>query len=263
MRIIFLTFANSNYMCTDRIANQAKEFSLFDKIIQLTEVDIAEYIKKHRNFINNNPPGFGKWIWKPKIIYDTLLKMEDNEILFYADAGTYLNINGKNRFLEYIDILKKEENSLLTFSTNGYLAKSFVKSDAIIHYNNNFYNENSYACYAGIILIKKNQKSLSLIKDWLDLCENYHFLDSSPSLNPEKNFYIGNDSDNGLFNLCLSKYKINHSIYPDETNIYINGQQIHHIMTDIPDEQWEELKDKPIQVRRITPKFIKIYKKYN
>ena len=93
--------------------------------------------------------------------------------------------------------------------------------------------------------------------------ENYHYLDSSLSINPEPNFFGGNDSDNGLFNLCLSKHKINYAIYPDETNIYINCNQIHHVTTDIPDEQWEELKDKPIQVRRITPKFIKIYKKYN
>lgn len=250
-------------MGTERISKQAAEFSLFDNIIQLNELDISEYIEKHKDFINNNPSGFGKWIWKPKIIYDTLLKIDDNDILFYADAGTYLNIHGKERFLEYINILKKEENSLLTFTANGYLAKSYVKSDAIIHYYKDFFDENILACYAGIILIKKNEKSLSLIKDWLELCENYHFLDSSPSLNAERNFFIGNDSDNGLFNLCLAKHKINHSIYPDETNIYINGKQIHHVMTIIPDERWDELKDKPIQVRRITPKFINIYEKYN
>jgi hypothetical protein len=263
MKIFFLTFANSNYMNTDRIANQAKQFSLFDKIIQLTEVDIPEYIDKHKNFISYNTPGFGKWIWKPKIIYDTLLKMKENDILFYADAGTFLNINGKNRFLEYINILKKEKNSLLTFSTNGYYAKSWVKSDAVLNYYKEFYNENNLACYAGIMLIKKNQKSLILIKEWLELCENYHYLDSSPSINPEPNFFEGNDSDNGLFNLCLSKHKINHSIYPDETNIYINSNQIHHVTKDICEEKWDELKDKPIQVRRITPKFSNIYKKYN
>ena len=99
MNLHFLTFANSNYMSTNRIANQAKDFELFDNIIQLNENDIKEYVEKHKNFIINNLPGYGKWIWKPKIIYDTLLKINKNDILLYADAGTYLNINGKNRFL--------------------------------------------------------------------------------------------------------------------------------------------------------------------
>ena len=88
MNLYFLTFANSNYMNTDRIANQAKEFELFNHIIQLNENDIKEYIDKHKNFIVDNPPGYGKWIWKPKIIYDTLLKINENDILFYADSGT-------------------------------------------------------------------------------------------------------------------------------------------------------------------------------
>lgn len=267
--IYFLTFSNSGYMNTERIANQAKEFQLFDDIIQLNEMDISEYIEKHKIFIMNNTPGYGRWIWKPKIIYDTLLKMNENDILFYSDAGTYLNIHGKNRFLEYVEILQKNENSLITFSTNGgYYAKQYVKIDAVLHYykdrHNEFFNDNRLACYAGIMLIKKNNESLSLIKDWLDLCENYHFLDSSQSYNPENTFFAGNDGDNGLFNLCLTKHKIHHSIYPDETNIYdVNNQQIHHTTTNIPTTMWNELNDKPIQVRRITPKFIHEYNKYN
>ena len=266
--IYFLTFSNSGYMNTERIANQAKEFQLFDDIIQLNEMDISEYIEKHKIFIMNNTPGYGRWIWKPKIIYDTLLKMNENDILFYSDAGTYLNIHGKNRFLEYVEILQKNENSLITFSTNGgYYAKQYVKIDAVLHYykdrHNEFFNDNRLACYAGIMLIKKNNESLSLIKDWLDLCENYHFLDSSQSYNPENTFFAGNDGDNGLFNLCLTKHKIHHSIYPDETNIYVNNQQIHHTTTNIPTTMWNELNDKPIQLRRITPKFIHEYNKYN
>lgn len=265
--MIFLTFSNSGFMSTSRIANQAKEFELFDEIVELTEKDIPEYIAKHKQFINDNPSGYGRWIWKPKIIHDTLLKMKENDILFYSDAGTYLNVHGKNRFIEYIELLGKNENNLITFSTNGYYAKEYVKIDAILHcYKDKmdeFFNDNSFACYAGIMIIKKTDKSVSLIKEWLELCENYHFLDSSPSHINEKRFFSGNDSDSGLFNLCLIKHKIHHSIYPDETNIYINNKQIHHTTNNIPVTTWDQIKDKPIQVRRITPKFINEYNKYN
>ena len=64
---------------------------VFDKIIQLNDNDISEYIEKHSNFIRTHRAGFGFWIWKPKIIYDTLNKMKEGDILVYCDAGMYVN----------------------------------------------------------------------------------------------------------------------------------------------------------------------------
>ena len=260
MTITFLTFANTNYMSTDRIKKQAEEFEIFDNILSKTELDIPEFIKKHEQFINYYKPGYGYWIWK----HDSKIKLNENDILIYCDAGIYLNINGKKRLLYYLNKLD-DIISLVTFSTNDkYKAQYYVKSDAIMNYYPNFNSELNNACYAGIMIIKKNKESVNLITEWLELCENYHYIDRSPSNQyRETSIFCGNDCDNGLYNLCLAKHKISHAIYPDETNIYIDGQQIHHMMTDIPDELWDELKDKPIQVRRITPKFIKIYKKYN
>jgi hypothetical protein len=62
-------------MNTDRIANQICALDTFDTILQMNETHIPEYIEKHSEFIKSNPPGYGRWIWKPKIILDTLFKM--------------------------------------------------------------------------------------------------------------------------------------------------------------------------------------------
>jgi len=256
----FLTFANTSYMNTDRITTQASSFNIFDKIIQSNENDIKDYIKKHEKFINNNPNGYGLFIWKPKIIYDTLMELNENDILVYCDAGIYLNINGKDRLKEYLSKLKKNK-SILTFSTNeNYLAKKYVKMDAIMNYYPNFLKKSDIACYAGLMIIKKDNSSLTLIKEWLQLCENYNFIDKSNSTKyKEADFYIGNDCDNGLFNLCLSKHEnIVTKIYPDETNIYINKFQIAHcknIMKNPQSIDWSSLDKFPFQIRRMTPKF--------
>jgi hypothetical protein len=259
MSLYFLTFANKNYMTVDRIINQAKSFNIFDYYLGLNELDIPEFIEKHRDFINNNQPGFGFWIWKPKIILDTLHKMKDNDILVYCDAGIYLNINGIERFKEYLSILNNSNGSMLTFSTsNAYIAQQYVKNDAIMSCYPEFNNESNIANYAGLMIIKKNDKSISLITEWLGLCENYHFLDKSGSIyHPDLSHYCGNDCDNGLFNLCLAKHKISLPIYPDETNIYCNNTQIVH--TDLnynPNNiDWSPLDKFPFQNRRMTPKF--------
>ena len=256
MKICLGTFANTNFMNSNRIAKQANEFNMFDQIFQYTEKDIPEFIDKHKNFINTHPEGYGYYIWKPKVILDILNKLDDDDVLVYCDAGIYLNKNGKNRLNEYLD--KLIQFDVITFSTNDkYKAKYYVKMDAIMNYYSNFNEEYSdmNAVYAGLMIIKKCTKTIHLITDWLNLCENYNFLNISRSIHyKEADYFHGNDKDNGLFNLCLSKHKISYTIYPDETNVYTDGIQIIHNIVDVNNIDWSPLHDKPFQCRRITPK---------
>lgn len=258
--LTFLTFANTSYMTSDKIVDQAKKFKIFDNILGMTELDIPDFVNKHKKFIDMNKAGYGLWIWKPKIILDTLSKLEENDLLIYCDAGIYLNINGKERMFEYVNILQRDDNfSMITFSTNdNYKAQYFVKSDAVMNFYPQFNNELNNSCYAGLIIFKKNKHSLHFVNEWLGLCENYHFIDKSPSYQfKETPIFLGNDCDNGLFNLCLSKHKISYSIYPDEANIYDdNGNQLHHSTTiNYKNVNWDLLDKNPFQIRRMTPKF--------
>ena len=256
----FLTFANIKYMNNNRIAQQASDFGIFDKILQLNENNISDYIEKHRNFINDNPYGYGLFIWKPKIIYDTLLNLNENDVLIYCDAGIYLNNNGKERLNEYLSKLINGK-SILTFCTSeNYLTKTYVKMDAVMNYYPELCNKNDIACYAGLMIIKKNESSLTLIKEWLNSCENYNFLNKERSIEyNEADYFAGNDCDNGLFNLCLSKHEnIVTKIYPDETNLYRDNTQIAHcsdIMANPQSIDWSSLDKFPFQIRRMTPKF--------
>jgi len=252
----FITFANKNYMSTNRIYEQAKDFGVFDKILQLNEENIPDYIKKHDNFIKANKPGFGLWIWKPKIIYDTLNKMELGDILVYCDSGTFVNKKGKERFNYYISQLDKHD--MVVFSTSDkYKAQNFVKNDAIMYYYPDFNNQWISYCYAGVIIIKKTEKSVKFVEDWLGLCENYNFIDKSPSIKyRDLSHYLGNDCDNGLFNLCLAKHKIHFTIIPDEINLYTSdGWQIAHTNINQKEANWAPLDHIPFQYRRMTPKF--------
>jgi hypothetical protein len=260
MKIFFATFANTTFMNSNRIAKQAFELNIFDKIFQYTEKDIYEFIDKHQEFINTHPEGYGYYIWKPKVILDILNKLDNNNILIYCDAGVYLNKNGINRLNEYLEKLNDINIDIITFSANNnYKAKYFIKMDAIMNYYPKFNEEclDINAVYAGIIIIKKSTKTLNVITDWLNLCENYNFLNTCTSINyNEASYFVGNDKDIGLFNLCLSKYKISYAIYPDETNIYTDdGSQIHHTNIDVNNINWSSLDDKPFHNRRIIPKF--------
>lgn len=255
---IFLTFANTNFMSTSRIANEARQLNIFDQILEYNEHSIPDYINKHHDYIINNKEGYGNFIWKPKIILDTLLNMNENDILIYADSGFHININGLERLYYYLEKLQNENNNLVVFSTNSYFSKQFVKMDAIMNLYPNFNEEcqDMLLIYAGLMIVKKNNNTLNLIQDWLNLCENYNFLNQSQSVNnSEAPYFVGNDYDNGLFNLCLAKHKNFYAIYPDEINIYKYGRQIIHVeKNNMANVDWSELNDKPFQARRLTPK---------
>jgi len=251
---VFLTFANTSFMTLDRITLQAEQLDVFDQVYALTEHSIPEYIEKHRDFINQHVPGYGYWIWKPKIILDILQTIEFNDILVYADAGIYINKNGKPRFEYYLDKLR--EKDIITFDTTyKYLGQQFVKMDAIMAYHPEFKNKRTCCQYAGLMIIKKTQSTIKLITDWLNLCENYHFLDDSSSINyEESSIFVGSDMDNGLFCMCLDRYRdIVFSAPPGEVMIYTkDGTQItHEIHPRTVD--WSILNDKPFQCRRMTP----------
>jgi hypothetical protein len=97
-------------------------------------------------------------------------------------------------------------------------------------------------------MLKKTPATIALIKDWISLCEVYHFLDTSPSFLPEFPWFKGNDCDNGLFNICLAKHKISRAIYPDETNLYTpDGTQHYHAT----EQEWARLDGFPFQCRRL------------
>lgn len=247
-KFYFTTFANTSYVKTDRIKQQAEEMRVFDKITCLTEHDIPEYIETHKEYISYNVPGYGRWIWKPKIVLDALVSMSDGDFLVYADAGMYLNPHGLPRLAEYMKMLQSSTTGCIAFSTNGYFSHSFANPDAVAEYFPEFYEKQYRYCYAGILLLKKTPETVDMITEWFTLCQNYNYLSGySEKQNVE---FVGGDGDNGLFNLCLAKHdSIVKRVFPDETNVYCADNKTQQL--DCLD--WSSLDNFPFQCRRIRP----------
>jgi len=249
-QVHFLTFANTSYMKPDRIVEEAKGFA-FSTITAMNEHDISDFIEKHRSFIETNRAGYGLWIWKPAVILQRLQQIPQGDILVYCDAGTHLNRHGLPRYYEYLTFLSTK--SMVVFSCNDlYKAQYYVKRDVVSAYYPDFANQLTNYSYAGLMLVKHTPEAVRLLKDWLALCETYHYIDFSESVAKELPIFRGNDCDNGLFNLCLAKHSISHVIYPDEVMLYaVNGS---HYDGPTTEQDWNRLRSSPFQVRRIRPK---------
>jgi hypothetical protein len=224
-----VAFANTSYMPLDRFKTHAKNLNVFDDIRTYSELDFPNFFNEHASFVQENRLiGYGRWIWKPMVILETLLTLKPNDILVYADGGVHLNKRGLPRFKEYVDMLKDPSKTIVSFATH-FTHTNYVDDRAIESYFPEFRYEDYRYHYAGIMLIKHSDVSLQMVREWLKLCENYVYLS-----------HHGGDGDNGLYNLCVSKYLSNVvSVYPDEVKP--------------ANDDWSSLVSFPFHCRRIRP----------
>jgi hypothetical protein len=233
-----------------RILEEARGFG-FTTITAMTEHDIPEVIERHSKFIEDHPLGYGMWIWKPSIILQRLAAIPEGDVLIYGDAGMHLNQNGRPRYYDYLARLKQWD--MVVFSTPpGYKAQHYVKRDAIDTYYPEFANKLDPYHYAGILMMRNTPATRRFIQEWQSLCENYHFIDHSPSTAVEYRFFKGNDCDNGLLNLCLAKHSsLFFTVSPYETNVY--DYMGYQLLRPATEEEWDQLRMYPFQIRRLRP----------
>ena len=226
---LFLTFGGPSekyHNAVKRICSEAEQIKIFDKIIGYTEknlIDDKKFWNKHGNFITNNKRGYGFWLWKSYLTKKTMKKMKDNDILVYADAGCSINLYGKQRLLEYFDIVNNSKFGILSFNL-GHLEKTWTKMDIINYFGAHDLLETGQLV-GGIFILRKCVHTINLVEKWYKSCCEYNLIDNSPSSITNDSSFIENRHDQSIFSVIRKKSGT--EIICDETffapNWNING----------------------------------------
>jgi len=219
-KIKFITFGAGGkdyYDAVERLTSQTKKLNLFDEIIGYKDnylKEDKEFWKKHSSFILNNKRGYGYWLWKPYLIMKTLEKMNDNDILIYADSGCEIDINQKDKFIELFQLVKKDL-IIGSFACDGTCKeKEWTKMDLFTYLNmNNEKYLNSIQHQASALCILKCDKTYNLIKEWYNISCNYNLLDDSTNIYINDYTFREHRHDQSIFSLLTKKY----NIYSKET----------------------------------------------
>jgi len=211
--IYFVSFGGPsiNYReAVERICNQAKNMNIFKEIYKYTDKELMEdndFWIKNGNFILNNNRGYGYWLWKPYIIMKTLEKINNDDILLYCDAGCELDINNLHNFNI---LLERTNNKLIigTYSISNDII--WTKMDIIKYFNfTNYDILNLNHMQATTLMIKKCDKTISLINEWYNICSNnYNLIDDSPSIEKNYDGFIENRHDQSIYNLLVKKHNL-------------------------------------------------------
>lgn len=212
MSITFLTFGGPTkryHNNVDRICKEAAAFNIFNNIVGVKEDYLQndpEFWGVHKTFMENNPRGYGYWLWKPYIVKKQLELMNDNDILVYADSGCELNVNGLPRLIEYFNAVKSHECGLLSFQM-PHLEKSYTKMDTIAHLNADDL-KNTGQLVGGIFVLRKCEHTVNLVNLWYSTCCNYHLIDDTPSQLPNDCTFVDHRHDQSVWSILRKKFGI-------------------------------------------------------
>jgi hypothetical protein len=212
MKTNFITFgSHESYVdAVSRLVRQANNLNIFTEIkgytLQTLQSD-KHFFDKHGEFIINNKRGFGYWIWKPYLINKQIENMEDGDVLFYCDVGCELGIENKDKFLECIDLVKKEK--LMYTRALNCLEITWCKKDLLdkLEMDDEKYL-NTDQLQATTILLCVCPETRRLIKDWYEISCNYHNIDDSPSISKNYDSFIEHRHDQSVFSLLVKKYNL-------------------------------------------------------
>ena len=215
IKLHFISYGDDKYKNSKiRIKNEVKSLDIFNKIniYEPHDIDIlfnTKY-KKYKecyNILKTQKRGGGYWLWKPIIIYEELLLMNDNDILIYADAGCKIY----NKIDNIIDNLKFKNTCDLsvynTQKTGGYIKKIYnlnvVKNIIKMPINNVDKFINNYEVESNRIIIRKTNKSMKIIYQWLYYALNYPIYFTDYNIKLQNDESIDHRHDQSIFNLLL------------------------------------------------------------
>ena len=222
--------------CCEKLCSQAQSFDYFTHIHGFTEKDLQEdtsFWETHGPFVENNPRGYGFWLWKPYLIQRTLQEMNENDVLVYCDAGCTLNLRGITRFHEYMSMLEQNSFGMLAFQLHDNCKEMYYskkKTWEILGEHVHHYSQ-SVQIMATVVCMKKTAYTQLLVNDWYTYGSQYEYINDERSLEESIEFK-DHRHDQSIFSLVTKQYQETYLptthfpiILPDETFFFPFWQQ--------------------------------------
>jgi hypothetical protein len=205
MKLGFVTFAGGDIfwkLAIKRIRNQAQISGEFSAIGVYETKDLARIAdSKDFEFIKNNSPGYGYWLWKPIIVLDFLQINPEIDVVLYADAGCDLNFNtySIDNWNRYLDILKTHE--CVAFAME-LIEKSWTKEELFRAFPEYRQYQNTEQLLGGVFLMRRNF-AIQFCNQWLDhmRTSNFELLGDSYDLKIQDSQFLRHRHDQSFFSL--------------------------------------------------------------
>jgi hypothetical protein len=219
MKTNLVIFGTDGYeMSIKSLKKTADNFFTNIQVFNKNDIDPLFY-EKNKSILDL-PRGAGYWLWKPYFIDKILSSSDENDIVFYVDAGNIF-ISDPTPLYSLFDkndgvVLFDNRDGML----NGNAAQNFIscKKDCFVlmncdteEYINGIHLNASYQIY------KNNEFSRKFVKEYLDICQIEDIITDTPNKYGD-NYpgYHDHRHDQSILSILAIKYKIKPDIDPSE-----------------------------------------------
>ncbi len=224
MKYIFIAYADEKMAYSlKRIGRQARKLGYFDEVLLYTPDSLPEYIRKSE--LMKHPYGGGYWAWKPAIIWETLQRYDDGDVVCYVDAGCTLN--ACSEWIMYLELIKKYDNIVFAYpdempqwekyGTSSTRIKHWTKRIAVDLYDTLTGGTAWRECnkvLGGFIWAKG--KDNPLVHDWLDIVLSHpEVIDDSTVFDEQYQFFVRHKHDQPALTALSYKYKDRCMVLPE------------------------------------------------
>ena len=215
MNRILLNYASGDKFKQSQIHNSQSGLAAgFNVIYQMSDRNIDRSFKSENEGILSQRRGVGYWLWKPYFIDRLIWTMNEDDILFYADAGSYF----VRRMEPVFDAVQTDRNGVLAFNmSGGHTEKYWTKRDVFrtigaetAEYTDTPQRMASFMVFRGTAFAK------ALVREYLNLCCNAHLITDEANVDGwvEPKFQ-DNRHDQSIWSVLTKKHQV--ATLPDPT----------------------------------------------
>lgn len=210
-----VNFADEKYR-DKQILNtkSAYEKGKADKVFEYSPKDLTELKLKFPAHFEVKR-GYGLWFWKPYVILKALERITEGDYLFYCDSGSVF-IDDIHKL---IPDMQESGEDIMVFEL-PLLNKYFTKKETFNILNSEDYSGNQLL--GTFILLRKSDKSIHYMEEWLQAMSDIRVLDSKiylPGIKNPKNFRAHREDQSILTILC-KKWNIKAHRDPSDFGIF-------------------------------------------
>lgn len=151
--------------------------------------------------------GAGFWAWKPYVILEALKQLEEDDVLFYCDAGTAF-IDAPQPL---IDICRNSDTGIVLFDARPLVNRQFTKRDCFVRLGCDAPQHwDARKVIATIIVMRRTDFVMQLLREWKHFCQDRRAVSTDNSLCglPELSGFLQHRWDQAILSVLASKYSI-------------------------------------------------------
>lgn len=215
MRTHLISFGDDKYTEQKKFLKKTAEISgFFDEIDIYSPDDIDDEFYSAFYAPLAYSRGGGYWIWKPYLIRKALDKIRNNDVLVYCDAGCMINREGKDRFKDYLKLLKTSETGTLDFEL-PHKEFQYTKQEVFNHFHTPAEVILSNQLMATVIMLRKCKHTQMLVHKWYETILTNVYLFTDEKVTRQHPGFIDHRHDQSVFSVIRKTHGAN--IIPDET----------------------------------------------